>query len=268
VQPPEFEVASVKRAEVKDSRMPNLPSSVAMMMGFEGGPGSKDPGRINYHEVTLRMLIAHAYDFKPDQISGPEWIDSERYTITAKLAPDSTADQLRIMLQKLLTERFELVLHRNVKEMAVYRLKVAKNGPRLSPPEAVPQYATDEERMAANKKRSEEMVAKMKASSEAFARTGIRHATRSFGASSATLDRFAEMLSSYVDRPVKNMTELQGKYSFRLEWSPDEGLNGGESSGPNIFSALQEQLGLKLDSGRDQIELLVIDQALKVPTSN
>lgn len=268
-QAPEFEVASVKQAELKLSRpMPNLPSSVAMIMGFEGGPGSKDPGRINYHEVTLKMLMAHAYGLKPEQISGPDWITSERYTIIAKLAPNSTANQLRMMLQKLLIERFQITLHREVKEMSVYQLKVAKNGPKLSPPEAIPQYQTDEERIAASKKRGEEMMAKMKARQEEFTRTGIRHPSRSFSLPSATLERFAEMLSSNVDRPVKNMTELEGKYSFRLEWSPDKGLEGGEPSGPNLFSALQEQLGFKLESGKDRIELLVIDKAVKVPISN
>src|SRR5690349_10858688 len=127
-QSPEFEVASVKRVEADSRPRPNFPSNVAMMIGFDGGPGSKDPGRINYHEVTLKMLLARAYHFKPEQVSGPDWIDSERYTIAAKLAPDSTAEQLRAMLQKLLVERFQIALHREMKEMSVYRLKVAKNG--------------------------------------------------------------------------------------------------------------------------------------------
>jgi uncharacterized protein (TIGR03435 family) len=268
-QAPEFEVASVKPAEVKNSKLLlNMPSNVAMMIGFEGGPGSKDPGRINYHEVTLKLLLAHAYGFKPEQISGPDWINSERYTIIAKLAPSSTADQLRMMLQKLLTERFQITLHQELKEMSVYQLKVAKNGPKLSPPEIIPQHQTDEERIAANQKRAEAMMARMKARQEESARTGIRYPSRSFSLQSATLERFTEMLSSYVDRPVKNMTELKGNYSFRLEWSPDAVVNNGEALGPNLFSALQEQLGLRLEPTKDRIELLVIDKAVKVPISN
>ena len=112
-------------------------------------------------------------------------------------------------------------------------------------------------------------MARMKARAEESASTGIRHPSQSFNTSSATLDRFAEMLASYVDRPVKNLTELEGQYSFRLEWSPDRGFNGEDpSGGPNIFSALQEQLGLKLETGKDRIESLVIDKATKMPTEN
>src|ERR1041385_2505552 len=85
-----------------------------------------------------------------------------------------------------------------------HQLKVAKNGPKLSPPELIPQYQTNEERIAANKKRNEDMMARMKARAEESASTGIRHPSQSFNTSSATLDRFAEMLASYVDRPVKN----------------------------------------------------------------
>jgi hypothetical protein len=98
---PEFEAASVKRAASQAAAPPmQLPSSVREQMGFEGGPGTSDPGRIHYHGVTLMMLLVRAYNLKPDQISGPDWLDEERYTIDATLAPGANADQLRVMLQK------------------------------------------------------------------------------------------------------------------------------------------------------------------------
>jgi uncharacterized protein (TIGR03435 family) len=275
---PEFEVASVKQLDAKDSKpMPNLPSFIQMIRGFEGGPGSKDPGRINYHDVTLKMVLAHAYDCKPERISGPDWIDSERYTIVAKLAPDTTREQLRMMLQKLLTERFQMTVHREAKEMPVYWLKVAKRGAKLAPPEVIPEYKTEEERIAANqarmaamRKRNEEEMAKRRAAAEESAGRGVGHpgSSRSFGNSGATLDGLAETLSSYVDRPVKNMTELEGKYSFRVEWSPDGQTDGAGLPRPDIFKALEEQLGLRLESGKDQVESLVVEKAAKVPTSN
>src|SRR5690348_4935132 len=99
---PEFEVASVKRVSVQEGHPPMpMPSYVAEMMGFSGGPGTKDPGRIDYSKVTLKMLLARAYDLKPYQISGPGWLDTERYTIAAKLPPGTDAEKLRLMLQKL-----------------------------------------------------------------------------------------------------------------------------------------------------------------------
>ena len=110
---PEFEVASVKPAD-KQARdqFRNVPGPVAEMMGFEGGPGTKDPGRIFYHGVRLKMVLARAYKVRPEQISGPSWLGSELYTIEAKLPPGTDAEGLRSMLQKLLTERFQMSVHK------------------------------------------------------------------------------------------------------------------------------------------------------------
>jgi uncharacterized protein (TIGR03435 family) len=84
---PEFEVASVKQADIRDlGPLQPLPGLVAETAGFDGGPGTHDPGRINYHGVSLKMLLVRAYNVKPDQIVGPGWLGSERYTIEAKLS--------------------------------------------------------------------------------------------------------------------------------------------------------------------------------------
>jgi uncharacterized protein (TIGR03435 family) len=258
---PEFEVASVKPAPAGNVPL-GMPRVIREKIGF-----NEHPGRIDYHGVSLLMLLARAYNMKSDQISGPAWLDTENYTIAAKLPPDTSADQLRLMLQKLLTERFQISLHRETKEMPVYRLMVAKNGPKLKPPEEEPQNLSAEERTAMVKKRNEEFQARMKE----MAAKGIRTAgTRSFSMSGATMEKFAEMLSSHLDRPVKDMTELKGEYSFHLEWTQDNGpsTSSDETSGPSIFAAIQEQLGLRLESGKDLIDLLVVDKAQKVPASN
>jgi uncharacterized protein (TIGR03435 family) len=261
---PEFEVASVKPAGPQD-RGP-LPSFLAEMMGFDGGPGTQDPGRIIYHSVTLKALLARAYNVKPGQISGPGWLDSERYTIEAKLPPGTDEARLQSMLQKLLTERFQMSFHREVKETPVYRLKVARNGPKLKPPERLPELPQDkDERQAAMKKLVLENMAKRAAAREAG--NGIRGPSRSFGLAHATAAKFAEVLSSNLDRPVRDMTQLEGEYSFNLEWTPDSGMRD-DSSGVSIFTAIQEQLGLRLEAGNEAVELLVIDKAEKVPTSN
>src|ERR1700722_13522054 len=93
---PEFDVASVKPDGPPDpGPLAFIPASVAAKMGFEGGPGTKDPSRIRYHSVTLQMLLARAYKVNPDQISGPPWLSSEYYSIDATLPESTDADQFR-----------------------------------------------------------------------------------------------------------------------------------------------------------------------------
>ena len=263
----EFEVASVKPADKRDrDTMATIPG-MAEMLGFDGGPGTNDPGRIHYHGVSLKMLLARAYKMRPGQVSGPGWLGSERYTIEATLPPGTTADQLRLMLQKLLTERFQISLHRESKDTAVYRLKVAKNGPKLKPAEELPHYDNEEQQQEAVRKKVLENMARMKARREENTRLGIPTPSRSFGLARATTERFAEVLSTHLDRSVKDMTQLEGEYSFNLEWTPDSGMRDADS-GLSIFIAIQEQLGLKLEAGNEPIEMLVIDKVEKTPVSN
>ena len=207
------------------------------------------------------MLLARAYNAKPDQISGPSWLGSERYTIEAKLPPGADGDQLRLMLQKLLTERFQISLHREMKETPVYRLKVAKNGPKLKPAEELLHYQNDAEMKEALRKGAEENLAKRMAAMEASRASGIQMPSRSIGMARTTMERFAGVLSGYLDRPVKDMTQLEGEYSLKLAWTPDKNDEPSEFS---IFTAIEEQLGLKLETGKESIELLVIDKAENV----
>ena len=259
----EFEVASVK----PDRTESPFPGPLSDMMAFEGGPGTKDPGRIRYHGVSLKMLLARAYKVRPEQVSGPSWLGSERYTIEATLPAGTNAEQLRLMLQKLLIERFQITLRQEVKDTPVYRLKVAKGGPKLKPAEELPQYENEEERNKGLMQRAQANLEKMRATREANLRIGISTPSRSFGMARATVDKFAEMLARNLDRPVKDMTELEGEYSFHLEWTPDAELRD-EGSGLSIFIAVQEQLGLRLEAANEPLELVVIEKAEKVPTSN
>jgi uncharacterized protein (TIGR03435 family) len=154
-----------------------------------------------------------------------------------------------------------------VKETPVYRLKIAKTGPKLQPAEGLPHYESEEERRAAMEKQVRENMAKIAATREANARAGIPTPSRSFGMLRATTERFAEALSGYLDRPVKDMTLLEGEYRFRLSWTPDNSQHD-EPSELSILIAIQEQLGLKLEAGNEAIELLIIDKAEKTPASN
>jgi uncharacterized protein (TIGR03435 family) len=267
-QSPTFEVASVKPAapDSAASRMPAaLPAAIQEQMRMSGGPGTKDPGRITYNGVTLNMLLKRAYDITPDQISGPDWLDSERYDIVAKIPPGATAEQFRLMLQNLLAERFELRQHRETKTLPVYLLTVAKNGPKLEPTETLPVYKDDEERKAAMQKRASENLAAMMAARQ----SGEPTYGRSFHLPNATMSRFIQNLAPNVDRPIKDKTQIEGLHSFSLKWTPESQMPAGDSPrGPSIYAALEEQLGLKLQPAKDEIELLVVDHAAKTPTAN
>jgi bla regulator protein BlaR1 len=230
---PAFEVASVKPAEPSDK--PGFLQSA--------------PGRLNLSGVTVRMLIQQAWAISGYRIyGGPSWLDSTRYNITAKAADGAgnlTLDQMRPMLQTLLTDRFRLALHREKRELPLYRLIVSKNGPKLkeSAVSGAPQS---------------------------------RMATGQITDEKAGMDTLASQLGQQLGRFVVNQTALKGDFDFHVEWTPDPGQNlGGESEtpppagadGPSIFTALQQQLGLKLESAKGPVEVLVIDHAEK-PDAN
>jgi uncharacterized protein (TIGR03435 family) len=254
-----FEVATVKPAPPGGlaSRVhPDLLKSPAWdVITLRGGPGSSSPQRIDYEAVTLKAVLARAYNVKPYQISGADWLADERYDIVATMGPETSLEQLQLMLQQLLTERFRISLHRDTKMLPVYLLTVAKSGPKFKPVDASGEEG----------KSAEDPIAVERARRDA----GDLTPRGSFGVN-GTAERLAAMLSSYVNRPVKDATQLEGTYSFRLEFIKDgtqpKGPNG--ATGPSIYAAVEEQLGLHLQASDEPTEILMIDKAEKVPTSN
>ncbi len=249
-----FEVASIKPAD-PDARGVRL----QLMPG----------GVMNAVNVRVRQLIELAYDVRGFQIlGGPGWLNSEGYDILAKPPQAAEAgdapgarpsaddrkrfqEQLRQRLQALLAERFQLAIHRETKEMPVYALVVAKNGPKLK------EAAGDSRQV------------------------GIRAGRGEIAAENADIKAFINILAARVGRPVLDQTGLKGIYDFKLEWTPEVGegmMKGGpldkaegapapDPSGPSIFTALQEQLGLKLEAQNGPAEVIVIDRVEK-PTAN
>lgn len=257
---PSFDVASVKLAP----DVPDLPffRGAAEHRRFQGGPGSKTPGRIDYSGVTLKKLLEQAYSLRPEQVDGPRWFDVQRYTIAATFPPATSRGQFRLMLQNLLLERFQLRLHRESRPVRVYHLLVAKSGPKLAAAKQPRQIQEPGERQAAIEKRLAEMAARDRQRNG----DGLRN---SFEIPRAAIAEFVDTLSAYVDRPVVDRTELDGLYSFHLEWVPDGTKPAGDAPlGPSIFAALEEQLGLKLQAATDQLEVLVLDEARRIPVSN
>jgi uncharacterized protein (TIGR03435 family) len=274
---PAFEVASIK---------PNNSGDGRVMM-------SNQPGRYTASNVTLRLLIRNAYQLQDFQISGgPGWISSDHFDIVAKIdasvqdeiaaagprAPGEGPGRLQLMIRSLLAERFKLVVHTETKEQPIYALVLARSDGRLGP----------------QLKKSETDCAAVFAAARGRGPgrgvpppgppqpgdpipCGIRIGMGNMAVGGAPLAQFANTLGMFTGRVVQDRTGLTGNYDFNLTWTPDQmpqrapgtpadqpiRVNGIDidPNGPSIFTALQEQLGLKLDSQRGPVEMLVIDRA-------
>lgn len=221
--PSAFEVASVK---------PN-----AEGRGREQVQSS--PTNLIMRKASLRFFIHWAYELRLDQISGPGWLNTERYDVAAKTDSPSTEQQLRLMLQTLLAERFKLVFHRETKILPVYELVAGKGSSKL--------------REAKGDEKSELSVTR--------ASYALHHASMS-----ELAERLVEL--GAVDHPVADRTGIQGSFDFSLSFP--EGWRPGptsDRSGISIFSILEEQLGLKLELRKSPVETLVVDQAER-PSEN
>jgi uncharacterized protein (TIGR03435 family) len=291
--PPTFEVASVKPAA------PIIGNRI--MVGMRGGPGTPDPGQITYNNVTVKDVLMNAYGVKGFQISGPGWLGSERYDIVAKLPRGATKAEFMVMLQNLLAERFKLTLHREKKDLPMYALVVGKNGPKMkeSVEDAAPKGGGTADDPAAamgppTVDRDGFPVLPPAAAGRTAVSLALMNGNVRMTASKQPMSGLAEDLSRQLDLPVVDTTGLTGKYDFTLYFAP-EGLAGmrlpggpppnapppGESgpgmpmasapdgqSSPNLVTAIQEQLGLKLEQRKGPVDLLVIDRLEKAPIEN
>jgi uncharacterized protein (TIGR03435 family) len=262
----EFEVASVKVAPPYGS--PGAFRGVGMM----GGPGSGDPTRMRYRNFSLRALVNTAYGVPYDQVEGPGWTEEIRYEIIATLPKDATRDQSMIMLRNLLKDRFHLEFHRETRELPVYTLVVAKNGPKLAVSKPIEPAAQDTPKTEPGPlKRDKDGYPILRPGMQMAMVSEKGHPMARIQGRDEHIAQLVNMLSGQLRSPVIDSTGLAEKYDFTLSWVPQP--PGGlppdtEEFGPSIFSAVQEQLGLKLISKKGPVELLVIDRAEKTPTEN
>jgi uncharacterized protein (TIGR03435 family) len=242
-----FEVVSVKPSNAADDRT----ASVVQ-------PG----GRYTATNVTLRMLVKTAYGVHDDQIvGGPDWFATERFDITAKAEgnpPTSVfRDQARLMLRQALADRFTLVIQRERREIPVYALVLERDGGRFGP-----QFRRSNERECAGPAKgvpanpaAAEPIPDMPCGS-GFSRSA--HA----GARALDFSTLVTSLSTWTDRLVVDRSGLSGKFDWDLQWTPDAlSADATRPSGLSIFTALREQLGLKLESQRGEVEVLVVASA-------
>lgn len=233
-----FEVASVKPSA--------LPAGKGVIrLGLQGGPGSGDPGRVTYTFSTIRDLMVDAYSVKRSQISGgPNWLDSERFDIVAKVPEGATKEQVKGMLQNLLAERFKLTLHRETKELPMYALVVGAKGPKLkdSTVTDTPRASDSQPKEGGRGEAGAQAAAPppplpprlrgMKIGPDgcpeippmAAGRAGNFKMMTPNGecliSRGETLDGLAAQLSNGFDRPVIDQTGLKGKYDLKLRYDP------------------------------------------------
>jgi uncharacterized protein (TIGR03435 family) len=234
---PAFEVASVKPAD---------PAARGVRMQFTPGGG------VRFENASLAAMIQLAYDIQPFQLSGgPGWISAERFLVIAKAPAQADESQTRLRLQALLAERFQLSVHRDRKEAPVYALVAGRNGPKL------------------------------KESTTGF--DGITGSPGRLTGERAEMRLLVANLSRLLGRTVVDETGLKATYKFDLQWSPEmDGAAGkvaadkaeavgaslpDSTTAPSLVSALQEQLGLRLEARKGSVEVIVVDRAER-PAAN
>jgi uncharacterized protein (TIGR03435 family) len=231
---PAFEVATVKRSPPPEGDRIDI------------NLGTVRNGTLTFGNASLSDCLRFAYGLVSDaQLSGPDWIKSRevRFDVVAQFPPGATRDQLPAMLQSLLKERLGLAVHHEQRELSHLALTVAKNGPKLR--EVQPDPA---------------------------APNSISIPGRIVGAE-MPMQTLAVLLSRFERQTVIDMTGLKGFYEVKLQWTPDFPplVNGAPAEvppGPSLFTAVQEQLGLKLESRKGPVDVLVVDHADQIPAEN
>ena len=272
-----FEVVSIK---------PSAPQPMNQMRMMRGG----DPGRARFTGFSLCDYIRIAYGVKDFQVEGPAWIDSDRFDVEGKLPDGASESQEPEMLQSMLEERFHLKLHRETKDHAIFALVPGKSGPKLQVSEAKP--------VAGGNLAGPPPLPNGRGG---LPRNAMMVQVDDQGAhvkaAGVTMGQLAEMLSRFAERPVVDMTKIDGQYDFDLVVSPENlrggrgpgggmmltgpppgagGAPGGGESGrpadaPMAGGTIQEAVeryGLKLDPRKAAMEILVVDHIEKTPVEN
>jgi uncharacterized protein (TIGR03435 family) len=263
---PEFEVASIKPSAT-------VPLAEKVHVGVQ-----IDGAQVHCTYLSLKDYIRIAYQMKEYQITGPEWLASQRFDIHAKL-PEGGRGQFRDMLQNLLADRFAVKMHRDSKEFPVFGVVVGKGGLKMKESPLDPETEAGVSVAAEGSARGTTVN---------FGRGAyFSLADNKFEARKLTMAQLADSLGRFIERPVVDMTELKGTYDLTLEFTPEEyrvllirtALSAGVNLPPEVMRLLEgasdeslfkglQALGLKLESRKAPLEVLVIDSASKTPTEN
>jgi uncharacterized protein (TIGR03435 family) len=263
-----FEVASIKQSKPGTFRPPNFPLDVGDAYASVGGRFSADFALPSYIRFAYKLSLTQ--DQMQSLLAGlPKWVATDNFDIEARAEGNPTKDQMRLMMQSLLADRFKLAIHFETREMPVLALTVVKPGklgPNLRP------HADGPPCDASSVGGSDVFPSRC----EVYAMTVKQNRTRMSGSRNTTMALLATAIPSFgsIGRPVVDQTGLTGKFDFTLEWTPE--LTSApppnpdvppDTQGPTFLEALREQLGLKLDSTRAPLQILVVDHVER-PTEN
>jgi len=302
--PVAFEVAAIRAAPPITELFQQIQSGKAKLgMNVDGS-------RVDIGFVSLADLVGMAYNVKPYQMQGPDWMSQQRFDIQARIPDGVSKDKVPDMLQALLADRFKMTTHKEKKDLPVYALIAGKNGPKLTQAAALTAAAAEPDKTLADSANSDnggtekdQFKFKMNGQNGVVMQYGTTRTSTSTGPDGShleinriTMPALANALSSYVDRPVIDMTGLTGEYQVALDLSLEDmrlaaqraqrqmaqlglpplpmqqlpGVNPGEASTPgsgSVFTAV-DKLGLKLDARKAPVEVIVIDHLEKTPTEN
>lgn len=236
---PAFEVASIT---------PCPPGTPAPPEEHTGTVQFTSPGgRFTARATTLKYLLEWAYAIQPSQHSGgPSWLGTDRYDVVAKAEGNPTTAQMRLMLQTLLAERFQLALHRETRELSAYVISTGKSAPKLFPP-----------------KEGETLGLRFTIP----AGSDPKYPTYHIIATRLTLQQLADLFARQMGSIVLNQTGLEGEFDFTLDLTPDE-TRPNPADPTLLITAMRQDLGLTLKSQKTPADFLVIDGAEKVPAGN
>jgi len=288
-----FEVAAIKIGV-----MPEPQPMLCLTPCMPGERLTVDHSRVDIRYMSLQRLIVIAYRIKPYQLSGPDWMRSQRFDILATMPAGASKDQIPEMLQALLAERFQLAIHRETKELPVFALVIGRNGTKLkeAAPDAAPAPPTANSSSVYTPQGDVRLERNGNGSSTAIG-TAYGTVRTQMGPDGATIDlskvsmpALAELLAPHVSRPVIDMTNLNGNYRVVIEMPPPSAGGGGgrksvrggtgaDSDSPEPsqspsdpmgepFVRSIEKLGLKLDPRKAPVDTIVVDRLEKTPTAN
>jgi uncharacterized protein (TIGR03435 family) len=295
-KPLTFDVASVKPAIVPDGvnvvgeRMTTRKGSGVTIPRNSGGPGTDDPGRIHYPLISLKALLVRAWD-SYFEIVGPGWLDTQIVQVDATMPPDSTKAQFQEMLRNLITDRFQLKHHTETKQITGYALMVTKNGPKMK--ESADQNGGAPARPPRATQRGPDgfMIIPPSTGPMLMFQSELGDKAR-LVAQQQTMQDLARELGMVLRTTATDGTGLNAKYDFTLTFAGGFGRGGpvyaspprpeppsggtvpvaGQPDAaeplPDIFSAVQSQLGLKLEQKKVPVEVFVVDHMEKTPTGN
>jgi len=251
---PAFEVASIKPSDPDPANR--------ILIGMKA-----DADTVHYTNITLRDCIRAAWRVRDFQIQGPDWMSSARFEITAKLPAGASPEQIPDMMQRLLTERFGMVLQHDTKEQSVYALVAGKDGPKLKPAVVTAENQSQTALGPDGKPRPLIQIG--------FPASGVV-----IHASAASLAAIAETISRFTFRPVVDVTGIEGQYQFELNFEPEtmggmsdprvgqDGTRVVDGGPAPLAAAAVQQYGLRLETRKAPLEMLTVTHVEKTPTEN